>query len=294
MLESLNKLLILEDFDDYELIDSGNGAKLERFGNYTLVRPDPRILWKPSLSPADWNKADASFRRTDPTSGDWKISKKPPANWSLNFGKNKLLLEPTTFKHVGVFPEQAANWAWIIDAIKNTESAKVLNLFAYTGGATLAAARGGAQVTHVDASKSIITWARENAVASGLANHSIRWIEDDALKFVMREGRRESLYDGIIMDPPRFGRGSKNEIWKIEDSLAELVEQSVKILSPNPRFFLLNAYTADLSAFVLKQVLEDFLKPKTGVIEFGELVVRESGSLKRILPSGIYARWRAS
>lgn len=294
MVSSQYTLLSPNDFSDYELLDSGLGAKLERFGGYLCVRPDPRILWKPSLPESEWNKADASFQRTDPTSGDWHVKRKPPANWHLSYRDIRFQLKPTSFKHVGIFPEQAANWAWIQKNLAQKKNAKVLNLFAYTGGATMAAAASGAQVTHVDASKSIITWARENARDAKLGESPIRWIEDDALKFAQREAKRESFYDGIIMDPPRFGRGAKNEVWKIEDSLASLVESTVNILTRDPQFFLLNAYTADLSPYVLKQVVEDYLKPKRGHIEFGELVVKESGPLNRVLPSGIFVRWSAT
>ena len=255
------------DWKDYELIDSGGGMKLERFGPHTIARSDPRAIWKPHTQ--NWT------------------SDKLPTSWKISYKHITFILKPTQFKHVGVFPEQATNWNWIADRIHG-ENIKVLNLFAYTGGATLAAAAAGAQVTHVDAVHSAINWANENVVASGLKDKSIRWIEEDAMKFVMRETKRGNTYDGVILDPPRFGRGSKGEIWKIEEDLPKLLTEIKKILAPTPKFILLNAYTADLSPIVLHHLMTDLTTG--GKITFGELTLKESTG-GRLLPSGIFARW---
>lgn len=266
------------DWKDYELIDSGDTMKLERFGAYAVARPDPRALWKPTTP--DWN-ADAKF-----VHDTWDITHAPPDPWRISYKQLVFTLRPTSFKHVGVFPEQAVNWNWL-EQIIHGDNLKVLNLFAYTGGATLAAASAGATVTHVDAAKSTIDWAHENVIASGLKDKPIRWIEEDAMKFVMREAKRGNTYDGVILDPPRFGRGSKGELWKIEEDLPKLLAEIKKILSPHPRFILLNAYTADLSPLVLRHLLTDWVR---GPIEFGELTLKESLG-GRLLPSGIFARW---
>lgn len=267
------------DWTEYGLIDSGNGMKFEKFGSYSIARPDPRAIWKPTKS--DW-LADASF-----VSDTWEIKKSPPEPWKISYKQLTFTLRPTSFKHVGVFPEQAVNWNWLIQQI-NGEPLNVLNLFAYTGGATLASAAAGAKVTHVDAAKSTIDWANENVAASNLNGKPIRWIEEDAMKFVMREGKRGNTYDGIILDPPRFGRGSKGEVWKIEEDLPKLLTEIKKILAPNPRFILLNAYTADLSPIVLHHLIADF--NLGGTITFGELALKETSG-NRLLPSGIFARW---
>lgn len=268
------------DWTDYELIDSGEGEKLERFGSYMLVRPDPRAIWAKS-SPSAWSNADAMYRRADTKTGQWHIKKPTPTPWNIAYNDLTFTLRPTEFKHVGVFPEQAVNWQWLKKVIGG-KSCKVLNLFAYTGGATMAAAAAGAHVTHVDAVKSAIDWAHENVRASNLTDKPIRWIEEDAFRFIMREGKRGSKYDGIIMDPPRFGRGTKGEVWKLEDDLPKLVTACKTILSPSPIFMLLNAYTADLSSIALGNLL--------GTSEFGELALKESQT-NRLLPSGIFARW---
>jgi 23S rRNA (cytosine1962-C5)-methyltransferase len=255
------------DWKEYELIDSGDGMKRERFGTYTIARTDPRAIWKPRTK--NWN------------------SDVLPASWNISYKHLTFVLKPTQFKHVGIFPEQAVNWNWLSEEIHG-DHINVLNLFAYTGGATLAAAAAGASVTHVDSARSAIDWANENVAASNLKNKPIRWIEEDAMKFVLREGKRGNSYDGIILDPPRFGRGSKGEVWKIEEKLPKLLVEIKKILAPNPRFILLNAYTADLSPLVLHHLLADITT--NGSITFGELALKEtSGS--RLLPSGIFARW---
>jgi len=281
------------DWTEYELIDSGDGEKLERFGpdaasGYTLIRPDPRALWQKN-NPALWETADASFKRTDPKTGQWIVNNPPPSVWTVAYHELKFTLRPTEFKHVGVFPEQAVNWNWIKEQV-NEKPLNILNLFAYTGGATMAAASAGAKVTHVDAVKSTLTWAHENVTASGLADKPIRWIEDDAYKFVTREAKRGNYYDGIILDPPRFGRGTKGEVWKLEDDLPKMVSAIKQILSPNPTFVLINAYTADISSIVLLNLLNDLMKNYKGNLTFGELALKESHS-DRLLPNGIFVRW---
>lgn len=254
-------------WQDYELIDSGEGQKLERFGPHITERADPRTLWK-KQNPDKWREAKPI----------------PDEPFRISYKTLSFILHKTEFKHVGIFPEQAVNWDWIMPKSKGR---RVLNLFAYTGGSTLAAASGGGMVTHVDSTKSALTWAGENAQASGLGNAPIRWIQEDAYKFVVREGRRGNTYDAIIMDPPRFGRGSKGEVWKIEEDLPKLLDACKQILSAKPSFFLINAYTADLSSLVLHNILGDFLD---GNIESGELALKES-SAGRLLPSGIFVRW---
>jgi 23S rRNA (cytosine1962-C5)-methyltransferase len=260
---------------DYELLDSGGGKKTERFGDRVLTRIDPRAIW-------NIKDRDRVRDRESEPNGDWKIT--------YDLGEQKMVfkLQETKFGHVGVFPEQADNWMWICKKCKVLSAkCKVLNLFGYTGGATMAAALAGAVVTHVDASKPAINWAAENARNSQIAEDRIRWIHDDAVKFVSREIKRGSVYDGIIMDPPRFGRGASGEVWKLEDDLAKLVWNCKKLLSPTPVLFLINAYTADLSSITLGNLLTDVMGAG---VESGELVIKES-SRERFLPAGILARW---
>ena len=278
-----------EAWTQYELLDSGSGEKLERFGSYTVARPDPRILWEKRLTTQECEKADAFYERIGATQGQWSTRRQPPEPWILSYNYLKLLLKPTEFKHVGVFPEQAVNWDWLTSQCTD-KKLQVLNLFGYTGAATITAAAAGASVTHVDSSKSTIAWARENAALSGVATQPIRWMEDDAYKFVLRDGRREQKYDGIIMDPPRFGRGSKGEVWKLETDLPKLLVACRAILSDHPQFILMNAYTADLSSLVLHHLLSDFTRELGGIISFGELTIKEKNS-DRLLPHGIFARW---
>ena len=237
------------DWEDYELIDTGDGGKLERFGDYRLVRPDPRILWTRRLSDEVWDSAMAVYRRADIKSGEWEVKTSPPNPWLIRYHGLTFTLRPTEFKHVGVFPEQAVNWNWLTKTIAG-KPLNVLNLFAYTGGATMASLAAGARVTHVDAAKSAISWANDNIKASGLSEKPVRWIEEDAYKFILREAKRGKTYDGIIMDPPRFGRGSKGEVWKLENDLPKLLRACKEILSPNPSLILINAYTADISSLV--------------------------------------------
>lgn len=277
------------DWKDYELIDSGEGAKLERFGSYVISRPDPRALWLRRAKPEIWEAADAQYVRSSKETGDWNIKREPPIDWHISYKGLVFQLKPTSFKHVGVFPEQAVNWDWITKKLEGTK-ATVLNLFAYTGGATLAAAKAGAIVTHVDSSQSSINWAKENAIASGLTNAPIRWILDDVNKFIAREIRRGNTYDAIILDPPRFGRGTKGEVWKIEHDLAPLLSLCKQLLSPEPLFVLLNAYTADLSPIVMDHVMVDMMESSQRNVETFELTIQDTTS-GRILPHGVTSRW---
>jgi len=274
---------------DYALLDSGDGEKLEVFSGYTVIRPDPRALWYKSQEQL-WDSADARFIRTTSDSGSWNIKKTPPHPWNFHYKDSSFLLRPTDFKHVGIFPEQAVNWNWMSGVI-GKRAPSILNLFAYTGASTVIAAKNNAFVTHVDSVKSTISWANENCKLNNIPADRVRWIEDDAYKFVVREEKRGKTYDAIIMDPPRFGRGSKGEIWKLENDLPKLLSACKQILSPNPLFVLINAYTADLSSLVLSHLMHDVMKGFTGAITFGELATKESSS-DRLLPQGIFARWQ--
>ncbi len=301
MTENL-KVLITETSKDYELLDSGEGEKLERFGSIVLSRPDPQALWRKSLPEDEWKKRNAHFSR-DERRGTWEYDSQMPKKWQVEFGNLKMWIKPTAFKHTGLFPEQASNWDWtreIITAQKQKESPReveVLNLFGYTGGASLACAQAGAKVVHVDGSKAAITWAKENAEASGLGDKPIRWILDDAQTFVEREIKRGRTYDSIIMDPPAFGHGPNKELWKIEDHFLKLIENCMKLLGDQPLFFLINGYSAGYSSVAYQNNLLP-LQQKCGCsIEIGELVIEESTSKPpacagRLLPCGIFARWR--
>jgi 23S rRNA (cytosine1962-C5)-methyltransferase len=288
---------------DYELIDSGEGEKLERFGSYTLSRPDPQALWAKSLPDTDWKKADAYFTR-DSSGADWTYKDgKILEKWTIEFGGLKLWIKPTAFKHTGLFPEQASNWDWLQGKIKDQilnlknknqdtiPDLEILNLFGYTGGASLACAQAGAKVVHIDSSKAAVTWARENAELSGLADKPIRWIVEDVRLFVEREIKRGRAYDGIIMDPPAFGHGPDSEVWKIEEHFRALVEECKKLLKPDPLFFLINGYSAGYSAIAYENNLLSLKKSYGGEIEIGELTLQETGPEKRLLPCGIFARW---
>ena len=278
---------------EYELIDSGEEERLERFGAYVLARPDPQALWRKRRAPEAWEKADAWYERKGAT-GSWHMKKDVPRQWPIQFGGLTFLIRPTSFKHVGLFPEQLPNCEWIEKVISTRTSTeripKVLNLFAYTGGATLIAAKAGAEVVHLDASKSAVDWARENAEWSGLGNSPVRWIVDDAVKFVTREVKRGNRYDAIIMDPPAFGHGPKDELWKIEEHFLGLLESCGKLLIDDPLFVLLNGYAAGYSSLVFKQNLEALIGLHKGSVSQGELTIEESSG-NRLLPSGIYARY---
>lgn len=279
-------VLAPSDWTDYECIDSGNGRKLERFGSYVIARPDPRAIWNTQAPNSIWENANASYIRKSNDDGYWNIKTQPPADWKITYDNLHFTLKPTSFKHVGVFPEQAVNWQWIQSCIAG-RAIRVLNLFAYTGGATMAALSAGAIVTHVDSAKSAIDWAKANTLASHLGKNPVRWIEDDAVKFINREIRRSNTYDAIILDPPRFGRGPKGETWKIEQDLPNLLSLCKPLLSKTPRFVLINAYTADLSSVVLGNMLADMIGTS---VDFGELALRDTTS-GRLLPNGIFARW---
>jgi 23S rRNA (cytosine1962-C5)-methyltransferase len=282
------QLLIAEGWKDYELIDSGENQKLERWGQFVTIRPDPRAIWT-KTDPKSWNLAQGIFTE------DWVFKTDPPRPWQISYEKIKFNLKPTEFKHTGVFPEQATNWQWIANQISSYKSQapiRVLNLFAYTGGATMAAALAGATVTHVDASRPSMMWASENAKLANISKDRIRWIQDDTLKFVNREIKRGVKYDGIIMDPPKFGRGMKGEVWKLLEDLPILTAACKQILSDNPLFWLINAYAADMSSLVLNNLLAGNVSNLGGNLEAGELGIKESVS-GRILPAGIFARWCA-
>jgi 23S rRNA (cytosine1962-C5)-methyltransferase len=275
---------------DYELLDSGGEEKLERFGAYVLRRPDPQALWDKKMPLADWKKADAWYERAG-KGGKWHMKKDMEKEWQILYGNLKFNIRPTSFKHTGLFPEQAPNWTWSTELIKKSGRAvSVLNLFAYTGGATLAAAQAGADVVHLDASKVAVTWGKENAEASGLQNAPIRWIVDDAMQFVNRELKRGNTYDGIIMDPPAFGHGPKDELWKIEENFLTFVSSCKKLLSDKPLFFLINGYAAGYSHHAFRYNLESLVSDYGGSVQSGELTIEESGT-GRVLPAGIYARW---
>ncbi|MBI5613673.1 class I SAM-dependent methyltransferase [Candidatus Gottesmanbacteria bacterium] len=273
------------DFTEYELRDSGGYAKLERFGKYTIIRPDPRALWKPSLETNIWGKADARYAFDAKTSGTWDS---PPddSSWIIAYKEIMFLLRPTEFKHVGVFPEQAVNWNFLENKIQG-KPLKILNLFAYTGGATMVGLKNGASVTHVDSAKSAIEWAKENIKLSHLDQKPVRFIQDDAYAFVLREERRGQTYDSIILDPPRFGRGSKGQVFKIEENLPLLLTACNNILSRAPSFLILNAYTADLSPVALYNLVSGVFGSRAKKIHVSEIALKESGPLQRLLPSGI-------
>ncbi len=281
-----NKNLSVPGWRDYELLDSGDNRKLERYGKHILIRPETQAIWRPQ-KPADWKKASAEFRFAE-GKGSWR-KKDIPDSWELAWGEARFTLRLTSFKHTGLFPEQAANWEWLKERVSGLDRPRVLNLFGYTGIASIVAAQAGAQVTHVDASRQSNVWSKENAALSGLPADSIRYILDDALKFTERESRRGAEYEGIILDPPAFGRGPKGEVWRIEEDLPRLLEALSKIFSKKPgSFFLLNGYAAGYSPESFRQAVEGVLE---GEGEYGELRIAESGS-KRCIPAGIYVRFQ--
>ena len=281
---------VANNWKDYEILDMANGEKLERWGNVVLIRPDPQIIWKNKSFPNKWNDANAKYNRSSTGGGSWKYTKKMPENWQIKYKDLTFNIKPMGFKHTGLFPEQAVNWDWMISKIKNAKrEIKVLNLFAYTGGATVACSYAGASVCHVDSSKGMTAWAKENVASSGLADRPVRFIVDDVVKFVNREIRRGNKYDGIIMDPPSYGRGTNGEVWKFEENIAELVELCSKVLSDDPLFFLINSYTTGISSTVLENILRLNIKKK-GKLSHGEVGLPMTNS-KLILPCGIYGRW---
>ncbi len=285
-----SKILSTKPGKDYELLDSGEGEKLERFGAAVLRRPDPQALWRKTLPTDQWNAADAMFVNSG-RSGTWKKKTTLPDSWPLELSGLHFSISLSAFKHTGIFPEQSENWNWIQNVIEKAgRPVTVINLFGYTGGATLAAAKAGANVCHVDGSKVSVNRARENAKISGLDSKPIRWIIDDAMAFVKREARRGNFYDGIIMDPPSYGHGPKKELWKIEEHMLELISECKKILSPKPLFVLLNGYAAGYSAVGYKNIASDLIGENKGQFEFGELTLESKSG--KLLPAGIFARWR--
>lgn len=289
-----NKNLVTIGWPDYELIDSGDNRKLERYGSVLLARPETQAIWKP-LRPELWKNAHAAFRFVE-GKGSWGKSDIPKQiksgiakSWEIAWNDVRFVLKLTSFKHIGVFPEQVPNWEWAADCLKTLNKPRVLNLFGYSGAASIIAVKNGADITHVDASKQSIAWAKENAILSSAGQGSIRYIIDDALKFAKREARRKASYEGIILDPPAFGRGPQGEVWKIEEQLAELMEILPKLLAQKSgAFFLLNGYAAGFSPQSFLQLVESFFGPTES--EFGELQIKESGSDRRV-PSGIYVRF---
>ena len=281
---------IASDWKDYEILDMASEEKLERWGDVYLVRPDPQIIWKEKTFPEKWKKAFARYSRSNTGGGSWSYNKKVPASWQIKYKDLTFNIKPMGFKHTGLFPEQAVNWDWMINKIKSEKrEIKVLNLFAYTGGATVACLSEGASVCHVDSSKGMVAWAKENVASSGLSDSPVRFIIDDVTKFVQREIRRGNKYDAIVMDPPSYGRGKNGEVWQFENNIADLVELCSEVLSDDPLFFLINSYTTGISAKVLENLLDLKIKKK-GKLSSGEIGLPMTNS-KLVLPCGIYGRW---
>lgn len=282
---------IADSWKDYEVLDTCHGEKLERWGDYILVRPDPQVIWNTEKKHGGWKKPNGHYHRSNKGGGDWEFFHLPD-EWNIHYKELEFHLKPFKFKHTGLFPEQAVNWDWFSEKIRHAgRPLKVLNLFAYTGGATLAAAKAGAAVTHVDASKGMVGWAKENAASSHLGEAPIRWLVDDCVKFVEREIRRGNKYDGIILDPPSYGRGPKGEIWKIEESIYPFIELTSQILSDDAVFYLINSYTTGLQPAVLSYMINSVIVKKFGgYVEAEEigLPVTESGL---VLPCGASGRW---
>ena len=284
---------IANNWKDYEVLDTSGGEKLERWGKYLLVRPDPQVIWNTPHEHPGWKKKNGHYHRSSKGGGEWEFINLPD-EWSISYKELNFHLKPFSFKHPGLFPEQAVNWDWFSDLIAHAgRPVKVLNLFAYTGGATVSAAKAGAQVTHVDASKGMVSWAKENAAASGLADAPIRWLVDDCTKFVEREIRRGNHYDGIIMDPPSYGRGPKGEIWKIEENIFPFVELTAKLLSDKPLFFLINSYTTGLQPAVLSYMLNLTVKKQFGGTVAAEEIGLPVSGTGLVLPCGASGRWQA-
>ena len=283
-------MFVASEWKDYEVLDTGDGEKLERWNDIVLRRPDPQAIW-PKQQPELWNKAGAYYHRSTKGGGEWEFFKKLPERWTIRYRDLKFYVRPTGFKHTGLFPEQAVNWDWMAGLIKRADRPiKVLNLFGYTGGATLACAAAGAKVTHVDAAKGMVQWARENRECAGLDETSFRWIVDDALKFVQREARRGNVYEGILMDPPSYGRGPGGEVWKLENELFGLVEACEKVLAKDALFMLINSYTTGLQPAVLNNMLTmTVAKTRTGKVTADEIVLPVTAG--GVLPCGASGRW---
>lgn len=289
-------MLICDDWIDYELIDASLGMKYERWGNVYLLRPDPQVIWnRGNLLDIYNGKIDAIYHRSNKGGGSWENIRNTPPSWVINYHDLVFNIKQMGFKHTGLFPEQAVNWNFMINKIKNSgRKIKVLNLFAYTGGATVACLSAGASVTHVDSSRGMVDWCKENVFKSGYGDSEVRYLVDDVVKFVQREIRRGNKYDAIVMDPPSFGRGANGEVWDIEKNLNYLIEICTEILSDNPLFFLINSYTTGLSSFVLKNLLEINVNSKyVGKISNGEVGLKLS-SCDLVLPCGIYGRWESN
>jgi len=286
-------VLSTQGFKDYDLIDSGNGQRLERFGKFILVRPDPQVIWKPQKDNSFWEKADAVYESFG-NKGEWINKNKVPEKWLISYKDLSFFCKLTPFKHTGVFPEQSLQWDFMSEILSSMPKEKiqpsVLNLFGYTGVSSLVCAANGAKVTHLDASKPAISWARENQEASGLMQKPIRWILDDALKFTQREVKRNVKYDAIIMDPPIYGHGPEGEKWDFNESFPKLMEICRNILSANPLFVIVNAYAISSSSIMLNNVLQDYLSDLGGNFEYGELALQEKDG-DRLLSTGIFARW---
>ncbi len=296
-------ILRTQAWSDYALLDSGDGRKLERYGPLTVVRPEPQCFWRPRLEPGVWDAADAIFDPTDEEdTGRWKLAGRPPETWPLGWGDARFHARLTPFRHLAFFPEQAANWAWLDQRVRaraqiGAGPPRVLNLFGYTGVASLVCAAAGAEVTHVDASKKSVGWARDNAELSGLSDKPIRWIVEDARRYVQREVRRGSRYDGVILDPPKYGRGPTGEVWRLFEDLAELTRSCAQLLSPDADFLLLNAYAARVSGLSLAHLMTEALEIRegaAGVIDWGELALVEAAhdTPPREIGLSFFARWR--
>lgn len=282
---------IATEWKDYEIIDMANGEKLERWGKYILIRPDPQIIWKEKSYPEKWNKANATYKRSKTGGGAWNFKNKLPTSWQIKYKELTFNIKPMGFKHTGLFPEQAANWDWMINKIQKAKRPiKVLNLFAYTGGATVACLYAGASVCHLDSSKGMVAWAKENVMSSKLQERQVRYIVDDVVKFVQREIRRGNTYDAIIMDPPSYGRGASGEVWQFENNISDLVNLCTQVLGNNPLFFLINSYTTGISAEVLNNILKINMKKYKGKMSAGEIGLPMNAS-NLVLPCGIYGRW---
>ncbi|MDD6251554.1 MAG: class I SAM-dependent methyltransferase [Oscillospiraceae bacterium] len=285
---------IADKWKDYELIDASGGERLERWGEIILIRPDPQVIWNTERKNPLWQNAHARYIRSSKGGGNWQVFRKLPDRWNISYRELKFNVRTMGFKHTGVFPEQGTNWDFVTEKIKNSDrQLNILNLFGYTGCATLSALSAGARVCHVDAAKGMVQWARDNATESKIADRPVRWIVDDCIKFVERELRRGNRYDGIIMDPPSYGRGPSGEVWKLEDSIYSFVELSSRLLSEDAKFFILNSYTAGLSPSVMEYILSSVIKPKMGGTvscdEIG-LPVTQSGL---VLPCGSTAIWES-
>jgi 23S rRNA (cytosine1962-C5)-methyltransferase len=288
------ELLILTspEWEEYELLDSGGGAKLERYGPYRFVRPEPEALWQPALAEKVWKSADARFISTpEENGGHWDYAKKIPERWMMSYKNLKFWVQLTASRHMGVFPEQACQWDWIQEQIKAAiKPVNVLNLFGYTGLASMASAEAGAKVTHVDAARKVVTWANENMQLSRLQDSQVRWVIDDVIKFVRREARRGIVYDGLILDPPKFGRGPKGEVWEFYKLIPTLLEECRLVLNPNPLFVLLTAYAVKASALTLYYEMNEIMAGKNGTTSAGEVVLEEK-SRGRLVSMAIFARW---